>query len=226
MIGRGIGHRARRDRLPAILRIRRDLRAPVPRLGTARLPAGMRQLDDERYVRPAAHTVDHAPHRLFGTVVVQTDIAIGDPPVRADRGGFDRQGARPRHGELAQMNLVPVGHRAVFGGILAHRRDDDAVGEAEPADRQRFEQSGHYASPVEGRDAAGSAACSMVWNSARSRRLVLQGVHHEFRRTGRARRVLAGHQIAVAQGEGAKSGPASCWPPSSLRRVSSRKGTA
>ena len=33
---------------------------------------------------------------------------------------------------MAEMDEVPVGHAAIDGRILAHRRDDDAVGEARP----------------------------------------------------------------------------------------------
>ena len=44
---------------------------------------------------------------------------------------------------MPEVNDVPVGHAAVLSGILAHRRDDDAVGEAEAADFERGEQCGH-----------------------------------------------------------------------------------
>jgi hypothetical protein len=45
------------------------------------------------------------------------------------------------------MDQVPVGGRAFVGRVLAHRRDDDAIGEAEGADLERLEQMAHGAAP-------------------------------------------------------------------------------
>ena len=44
---------------------------------------------------------------------------------------------------VAEMDQVPVGGRAVPGGVLAHRRDDDAVWESEGAEREGREEGGH-----------------------------------------------------------------------------------
>jgi hypothetical protein len=40
------------------------------------------------------------------------------------------------------MNHMPIGHAAIDRGILAHRRDDDAVGQRQFADGKGFEQFG------------------------------------------------------------------------------------
>jgi hypothetical protein len=38
------------------------------------------------------------------------------------------------------MDDVPIGHTAILGRILAHRRDDDPVAKLEAADLERREQ--------------------------------------------------------------------------------------
>ena len=168
MVVRSEGNGAGCHGLPAILRIGGDLRSAVPRLGAARLAAGMGQLDDQRHVRPTAHTFEHASHRGFSRVVVQANVAVGDAPFRADSGRLYRQRACARQRQLAEMHPVPVVHRAVFGRILAHRRDDDAVGEPEPRDLERFEQARHHHAPVLGIEAQGSAEalCSPFWSNS------------------------------------------------------------
>ena len=45
--------------------------------------------------------------------------------------------------EMTQVNDVPVGHAAIDGRVLAHRRDDNTVGQLESADPQRSKQNGH-----------------------------------------------------------------------------------
>src|SRR5690606_10768005 len=44
---------------------------------------------------------------------------------------------------MAEVDQVPIGGAAVEGRILAHRRDDDPVGEFEVADAKRREQRAH-----------------------------------------------------------------------------------
>ena len=66
-------------------------------------------------------------HRGFGFVVVQPHIGVGNPAFGNDGGRFDSQQCRARHGQLAQMNEVPVVHAAVDCRVLAHWRDDDAI---------------------------------------------------------------------------------------------------
>ena len=82
-----------------------------------------------------------------------SDAAFG-----RDRGRLDRQQRGAGQRQMAEMDHMPVGHAAVFGRILAHRRDDDAVGEAQAADVEWGEQSGHgvpYCGEGQGRLADG-----------------------------------------------------------------------
>ena len=43
-------------------------------------------------------------------------------------------------GEVAEMHQVPVGHAAVVGRVLAHRRDDDAVRQRDAAELEGREE--------------------------------------------------------------------------------------
>src|SRR3979411_3314336 len=44
---------------------------------------------------------------------------------------------------MAEVNEVPIGHAPIDGRVLAHRRDDDAVGQLLAADPKRREQRAH-----------------------------------------------------------------------------------
>jgi hypothetical protein len=59
-----------------------------------------------------------------------------------DRRGLDHHEPGAALGKLAKMNKVPVIGEAVGRRILAHRCDDDPVGERQPADGDRLEQLG------------------------------------------------------------------------------------
>ena len=71
-----------------------------------------------------------------GDVIVLPDAgaAGSDAAVWMDGGGFgdDRAGA---DGSGAQVDQVPVGGEAVDGGVLAHRRDEDAIVKGHAAKR-------------------------------------------------------------------------------------------
>ena len=54
-----------------------------------------------------------------------------DAAVPLDMGGFDDHQRGAGIGQHAEMHQVPVIGAAVVGGILAHGRDDDAVGKLE-----------------------------------------------------------------------------------------------
>ncbi len=60
-------------------------------------------------------------------IVPEAEAARGDAPFRRDARRLDDQqaGAAARQG--GEMHLVPVVQNAVLGGVLAHRRDRDAV---------------------------------------------------------------------------------------------------
>src|SRR5258706_1261746 len=74
------------------------------------------------------------------SIVPDAGIAVGDAPALLDRGGFDEHDARAALGELAQMHEMPVADVAVERGVLAHRRDDDAVARLDVAQLYLFKQ--------------------------------------------------------------------------------------
>ena len=103
---------------------------PAPSHGfcAERLAAGMRDLDAELGGAGAARRRDHAGERRFVVVRVEPEAAMGDAAVALDMGRLDdhQRGAGIR--QHAEMHQVPVIGAAVVGRILAHRRNDDAVG--------------------------------------------------------------------------------------------------
>ena len=80
-----------------------------------------------------------------GDVVVLPDAEVvrGDSPFGQDGGGFGEDEACTSSGTAAQMDQVPVVGEAVAAGVLAHRRDSDAVGQSEIANGNRREELGH-----------------------------------------------------------------------------------
>ena len=44
---------------------------------------------------------------------------------------------------MTEVNDVPVGHAAIDGRVLAHRRDDNTIGQFEGTDAKRGEQHAH-----------------------------------------------------------------------------------
>ena len=134
MLSVGERHGRRRNRLPAAWRIRRDLRAALPRHARRCLAAGVRELDRDRHVGPAAHALEHPRQRRFGVVRPQPEIARRDPPLGHHRRRLDRQQRRARKREMSEMDHVPVGRAPLVGRVLTHRRDDDAISEFQAAD--------------------------------------------------------------------------------------------
>ena len=123
--------------------VRRDLLAALPGQLGRRLAAGMGELDRDRHVATSGACLPApAPHRRLGRVVIQPDVAIGDPALGRDGGRLDGQQRRAGQRQMAEMDQVPVGHAAVLRRILAHRRDDDAVGESARADLHRRKELG------------------------------------------------------------------------------------
>ena len=73
-------------------------------------------------------------------VVVEAEAAVRDAPVARDCGGLDREHAGTRLQQLAPVDEMPIVGAAVVGRVLAHRRHDDAIGQREPAQRERVEE--------------------------------------------------------------------------------------
>jgi len=80
-----------------------------------------------------------------GDVVVLPDAEVvrGDSPLGKNSGGFREDEACTSGGAAAKMDQMPVVGEAVAAGVLAHRRDSDAVGQSEIANGNRREELGH-----------------------------------------------------------------------------------
>src|SRR5688572_14379232 len=81
---------------------------------------------------------------------------------------------------MAEMNDVPIAHATVFRRVLAHRRDDNAIGQLKLADTDRLEQFGicHRSLPL-GADIMNAAATKSI----DSLRLCAGSVMPFFRKT-------------------------------------------
>lgn len=102
-----------------------------PRQIGRRLAAGVRQLDADRHRRPASYRLQHLGQGLLGRIVVQTKIGVTDAPFRHHRRRFENQQAGARLRQGAQVDAVPIAGAAVLCRVLAHRRNDNPVGERE-----------------------------------------------------------------------------------------------
>jgi hypothetical protein len=81
-----------------------------------------------------------------GRVVVgiEPEAAVRDAAAPLDVGHLEGHHAGAGHRQHHPVLQVPVGGRAVVGGILAHRRDGDAVRKIEAADLDRREERGGH----------------------------------------------------------------------------------
>ena len=75
--------------------------------------------------------------RHFVVVGIKPHAAVGDAALAFDVGCFDDDQRGAGIGQHAEMHQVPVIGAAIVGGILAHRRDDDAVGKLETGQPDR-----------------------------------------------------------------------------------------
>jgi hypothetical protein len=85
---------------------------------------------------------DMLQRRLAG-VGIKAEAAVGDAAAALHMGRLDHQHAGAGIGQHAEMGDVPIGTDAVVGAVLAHRRDDDAVGKLEAGEFDGREQSAH-----------------------------------------------------------------------------------
>ena len=87
--------------------------------------------------------VDAAGERLDVGVLPDAQILRADPALGRDGGrlGEDHRGAAD--GARAQVDEVPVVGEAIDAGVLAHRRDENAIGERDPAQCEGVEQGRH-----------------------------------------------------------------------------------
>ena len=102
----------------------------------------MRKLNSgERSLR--VNKVDDARQAADVSVVVDAEILRADPAGSHHRGGLGHHQRRPADRAAAEVNDVPVVRKPVHARVLAHRRDDNAIGERQRTDRQRIEKMRH-----------------------------------------------------------------------------------
>ena len=87
----------------------------------------MRQLNGDRYVRPASYAFQRPGNRGFCRIVPEPHIGVGDPCLGQNGGGLDGEQRRARERKMTEVDDVPIGHAAIDGRVLTHRRDDNAV---------------------------------------------------------------------------------------------------
>ena len=118
--------------------------------------------------------------------------------------GVDQAGAAGRAG--AVMDQVPVGRQAVLGAVLAHRGDDDAVGQRHAAQAERLEHRRPFG--VGGFGVAGGLAgeqgVHLAHEGGRAQREVVVGDrlrprHHAEREAGRVHRPEAADMLEPHQ---------------------------
>jgi hypothetical protein len=78
-------------------------------------------------------------------IVPQTKILSGDPAVGGHRRGFGKNQAGTAHGTTAKVNKMPVIGQPIDAGVLAHRRDRDAVEQRQLTNGVGFKQQTHGA---------------------------------------------------------------------------------
>jgi hypothetical protein len=87
----------------------------------------MRQLNGDRYVRPAPDAFQRPGNCGFCRIVPEPHIGVGDPRLGENGGGLDGEQRGARERKATEVDDVPIGHAAIDGRVLAHRRDDNAV---------------------------------------------------------------------------------------------------
>jgi hypothetical protein len=108
----------------------------------AGLATGVRELNRRVCALPMQEV--HDPGERGDVVVLpNTEVVRGDSSFGKDGGGFRENKACTSDGAAAQMDQVPVVGETVAAGVLAHRRDSDAVGQSEIANGERREEIGH-----------------------------------------------------------------------------------
>ena len=80
----------------------------------------------------------------LGVIVTpNAEVLWADAAFRQDRGRLCHDQSRATDGATAEMHEMPVLRQPVSARVLTHRRDKDAVGELQIANRERIEQVSH-----------------------------------------------------------------------------------
>jgi hypothetical protein len=85
----------------------------------------------------------------FAIVRVKSEAAVANAPTALDARCLDHEQRRPGIGEHTEVVEVPVGRHAVIGAVLAHRRNNDAVGEFEIGEAYRRKQGASHVRRVD-----------------------------------------------------------------------------
>src|SRR5882724_1876524 len=94
----------------------------------------MRQLNpDARGAGLGFKTLHHRFESALGLVRIEAEASRRDPADRLDASCFDEDQACSRQRELSQMQPMPFGGNAIDSAVLAHWRNDDAIGQSEAA---------------------------------------------------------------------------------------------
>ncbi len=185
----GVRNGGRCQRRPSAF-CKRDLRATFPWPCRRALAARMRELHRDGHRRRLPPCTGKAVgQRALRCVVVEAKAARRDPPDGRHRGRLDRHHRRAGQQQLAPVDQVPVGRAAFVGRVLAHRRDDDAVRQREPAQRQRIEQMRATLAGRNGHRQRFTLRCGRegARESVRSRDRVPRSARRSRRRRARAR---------------------------------------
>ena len=98
----------------------------------------MRQLNS-RHRSLLGNEREGSVQRLNLSVFPETEIGRTDATLSSDRGSFRQNGGSAAHRPAAQMYEMPVLGKAIVAGILAHRGDQNAMGEFNTTQAKRFE---------------------------------------------------------------------------------------
>ena len=128
------GHRiigSKRDRagrdhfVPAALLLG-DFCSAFPRTRRAGFAPGVRELDSRNAALRANESHD-ARQRLYMGFAPNAQILRADARLGQHGCCFGHHQARAAHGAAAEVHQMPVVGQSVLAGVLAHRRDSDAI---------------------------------------------------------------------------------------------------
>ena len=88
--------------------------------------------------------LDDPCQRRFIVVRIKAEAFVRDAADAFDGSGFDDHHAGAPHGKLHQVLKMPIGRAAVRGGILAHGRDGNAIGQRKWSHLEGVEKIGHW----------------------------------------------------------------------------------
>ena len=88
----------------------------------------MRQLNAKLGGADAMAVSDDARERRLAIIGIEPEAAMRDATAPLHMGCLDHNQPGARIGQHAEVSDVPVGGDAVGGAVLAHRRDNDAIG--------------------------------------------------------------------------------------------------